>query len=82
MEDANHQSVDIVFDSQHDVEHQDNDDEQPEVEHEHQFHAHTSCITGYGISVAATPVILASTSNPVGFGQSLTHQPPVPPPNP
>ncbi|WP_224798353.1 hypothetical protein [Idiomarina abyssalis] len=81
IEDSSHQSVDVVFDSDHDIEHKSSTTEQSALDHEHQFHAHISCITGYGIAVSATPVILASNSNSVDFGQSLTHQPPVPPPN-
>lgn len=81
IEDSSHQSVDVVFDLDHDTEHQSAIDEQPNLDHEHQFHAHISCLTGYGISVSAAPVILASTANLVEFGKSITHQPPVPPPN-
>lgn len=81
VEDTNHQSVDIVFDADHAAEHQQTNDVQPEIDHEHQFHAHISCITGYGVFVSVTPVIVASNAKSSTFGQSLTHQPPVPPPN-
>jgi hypothetical protein len=85
VEDTHHQSVDVVSDNVHDIEYQNSDESsdkaQTDVEHEHQFHAHTSCLTGYGISVSAAPVTHASTAKSVEFGQSITHQPPVPPPN-
>lgn len=78
VEDPNHQSVDIVFDTNHDKEHSPSESD---AEHEHPFHAHISCITGYGYNIANSPVILASQPTQIIFGQSLTHQPPVPPPN-
>ncbi|MDV6315317.1 hypothetical protein [Idiomarina sp. HP20-50] len=82
VEDASHSSVDIVFDTNHDLEHRtesllpDSD-----IGHEHQFHAHVSCITGYGVNVSASPVITEAQPTPVTFDKSLAHQPPVPPPN-
>jgi len=81
LEDSSHASVDVVFDSDHGVEHQHANAEQPESEHKHQFHAHVSCITGYGIAVSVSPVVLASNALAVKFDESLAHQPPVPPPN-
>ncbi|MCK7458754.1 hypothetical protein [Idiomarina aminovorans] len=81
MEDSSHSSVDIVFDTNHDLEHRSDSEASHEVSHDHQFHAHVSCITGYGICFSACPVITDAQPTSVTFDKSLAHQPPVPPPN-
>ena len=82
MEDASHSSVDVVFDVNHGLEHSPNSSSLDlEQGHDHQFHAHVSCITGYGISVSACPVITEAQPTAVIFDKGLAHQPPVPPPN-
>ncbi|RUO68956.1 hypothetical protein CWI78_07465 [Idiomarina ramblicola] len=82
MEDASHSSVDIVFDANHDLEHTSEPSSlDSDLGHDHQFHAHVSCITGYGIGVSACPVITDAQSIAAVFGKGLAHQPPVPPPN-
>ncbi len=52
-----------------------------DADREHDVHAHSSCIAGKANLFAAQPISLASQPTAFVFGQSITHQPPLPPPN-
>jgi hypothetical protein len=49
--------------------------------HEHQFHAHVSCLTGYSIVSKAIPYQSIAIEHISPFFDSNDKQPPTPPPN-
>jgi len=61
--------------------HQEESSDSLDPNHEHQFHAHISCITGYSISPEATPCQSSVIAHKSLFFDSNDNQPPTPPPN-
>ncbi|AGM36505.1 MULTISPECIES: hypothetical protein [Idiomarina] len=74
-------SAGVAYDLVLEIERENQDLNKSIYDSKQQTQPHISCITGYNLLISAVPVILAPNSNSVGFDQSLTHQPPVPPPN-
>ncbi len=76
---------DHTFDYAHqDHTHNDQEAESPDnidPDHEHQFHAHISCITGYSLTSAAIPCPNLAISHRLLPFDSNDNQPPTPPPN-
>ncbi|EKE82891.1 hypothetical protein [Idiomarina xiamenensis] len=54
------------------------DTEQP---HQHTYHAHVSCFIGYQIGLSPITPMFSHNNRLTVQRNSLTHQPPVPPPN-
>ncbi|MDN4501812.1 hypothetical protein QX776_05340 [Alteromonadaceae bacterium BrNp21-10] len=72
-----HHAYDYAHDQTHDIE----ADNELDPNHEHQFHAHVSCLIGYDAHIIHAQKPTTAIPTALCFFQSKDNQPPVPPPN-
>ncbi|RUO35917.1 hypothetical protein CWE13_10215 [Aliidiomarina shirensis] len=80
VEDTQH-TFDYAYQSHTHTDHNTSSHENSDIDNEHQFHAHVTCIIGYASFCSSDPSpALAIVQRIISF-DSNDKQPPVPPPN-
>ncbi|MDN7128069.1 hypothetical protein J6J08_11860 [Pseudidiomarina sp. 1APR75-33.1] len=74
-------TFDYAYQNHAHAEHQSDSYDRFESDHQHQFHAHISCITGYATFNPEAPSPTLAIAHQLLPFDSNDNQPPVPPPN-